>query len=318
MASIISASTISATALNLSGDTTGILQLATGATPTTAVTIDASQNVGIGTSSPTTKLDVNGTATAKQAIIADGANGNVQFGSTSTYNIVGGVDNEGLRYNVPTGMNHEFRTNTTERMRINSSGNVLMGATSGYTSERLLVSSSTSGSAAMSIVNFNNNQTDRNIYSSSVTTAGTGWFHFTGQSGNGTSVTTNNIHILGNGNLQNTNNSYGAISDIKLKENIVDATPKLEKLMQVKVRNYNLKDNYQQHKQIGVVAQELEQVFPSMIEETPDRDTDGNDLGTTTKSVKYSVFVPMLIKAIQELKAIIDTQQTRITALEAK
>ena len=45
MASIISASTTSATALNLSGDTTGILQLATGATPTTAVTIDASQNV---------------------------------------------------------------------------------------------------------------------------------------------------------------------------------------------------------------------------------------------------------------------------------
>ena len=47
MASIISASTTSATALNLSGDTTGILQLATGATPTTAVTIDASQNVSL-------------------------------------------------------------------------------------------------------------------------------------------------------------------------------------------------------------------------------------------------------------------------------
>ena len=45
MASIISASTTSSTALNLSGDTTGILQIATGATPTTAVTIDASQNV---------------------------------------------------------------------------------------------------------------------------------------------------------------------------------------------------------------------------------------------------------------------------------
>ena len=45
MASIISASTTSSTALNLSGDTTGILQIATGATPTTAVTIDASQKV---------------------------------------------------------------------------------------------------------------------------------------------------------------------------------------------------------------------------------------------------------------------------------
>jgi hypothetical protein len=45
MASIISASTTSGTALNMSGDTSGVLQLATGATPTTAVTIDTSQNV---------------------------------------------------------------------------------------------------------------------------------------------------------------------------------------------------------------------------------------------------------------------------------
>jgi hypothetical protein len=43
-----------------------------------------------------------------------------------------------------------------------------------------------------------------------------------------------------------------------------------------------------------------------MIDESPDRDAKGNDLGTVTKSVKYSVFVPMLIKAMQELKAEFD------------
>ena len=75
-------------------------------------------------------------------------------------------------------------------------------------------------------------------------------------------------------------------------------------MMQVRIRNYNLIGNTT--KQIGVVAQELETVFPGMIDETPDRDAEGNDLGTTTKSVKYSVFVPMLIKAIQELKAEFD------------
>ena len=75
--------------------------------------------------------------------------------------------------------------------------------------------------------------------------------------------------------------------------------------MQVKIRNYNLKSD-PAHKQLGVIAQELEQVFPNMIDESPDRDEEGNDLGTTTKSVKYSVFVPMLIKAIQELKAEFD------------
>jgi len=123
------------------------------------------------------------------------------------------------------------------------------------------------------------------------------------------------IYIYGNGNIQNTNGSYGAFSDIKLKENIVDATPKLADLMQVRVRNYNLKTD-PSTKQIGVVAQELETVFPALIDESPDRDEDGNELGTTTKSVKYSVFVPMLIKAMQEQQALITALTTRITALE--
>ena len=113
------------------------------------------------------------------------------------------------------------------------------------------------------------------------------------------------FNVTTNGNVTNTNNSYGAVSDIKLKENITDATPKLEKLCQVRVVNYNFKEG-QTKKQIGVIAQELEQVFPGMVEESLDRDAEGNELGTTTKSVKYSVFVPMLVKAIQELKAEFD------------
>jgi hypothetical protein len=55
-----------------------------------------------------------------------------------------------------------------------------------------------------------------------------------------------------------------------------------------------------------------------MVEESPDRDTEGNDLGTTTKSVKYSVFVPMLIKAMQEQQALIQSLTARITTLESK
>jgi hypothetical protein len=123
------------------------------------------------------------------------------------------------------------------------------------------------------------------------------------------------LYILGNGNVQNTNNSYGAISDLKLKENIVDATPKLDKLMQVRVVSYNLKTD-PEHKQIGVIAQELEQVFPGMVEETADRDAEGRDLGTATKSVKYSVFVPMLVKAIQEQQAMIEALTARVATLE--
>jgi len=141
--------------------------------------------------------------------------------------------------------------------------------------------------------------------SNSAAAAGTGWSHFYGQSSLGAVA---NIQILGNGNILNANNSYGGISDIKVKENIVDATSKLEDLSKVRIVNYNIIGS--EAKQIGVISQELEQIFPGMIEESPDRDATGNDLGTTTKSVKYSVFVPILIKALQELKSEFDQYKT--------
>jgi trimeric autotransporter adhesin len=114
--------------------------------------------------------------------------------------------------------------------------------------------------------------------------------------------------IRGDGSIVNTGGSYGTISDAKLKENIVDATPKLDDLMQLKVRNFNLKteSNQQTHKQIGFVAQELEEIFPALIDTVDDKDDEGNELGTTTKSVKTSVLIPILVKAIQELKAEFD------------
>lgn len=115
------------------------------------------------------------------------------------------------------------------------------------------------------------------------------------------------FNVLGNGNAQNTNNSYGAVSDIKLKENIVDTTPKLSDLMKVRIVNYNFKTDPTK-KQLGVIAQEIETVFPGIVDTVQDRDEEGNFLDTTTKSVKYSVLVPMLVKAMQE-------QQEQITVL---
>jgi trimeric autotransporter adhesin len=119
------------------------------------------------------------------------------------------------------------------------------------------------------------------------------------------------IYIHGNGNIVNVNNSYGTLSDVKLKENIVDATPKLDKILQLQVRNFNLKSD-PDLKQIGFIAQEFEQVFPSMVDETQDRDADGNNLETTTKSIKTSVLVPILVKAIQELKAEVDSLKQQL------
>ena len=72
MASIISAGTTSGTSLNLSGDTSGVLQLASNGS-TTAVTINTSQNVGIGTASPTEKLSVAGAITATGLVSTTGS-----------------------------------------------------------------------------------------------------------------------------------------------------------------------------------------------------------------------------------------------------
>jgi hypothetical protein len=53
-----------------------------------------------------------------------------------------------------------------------------------------------------------------------------------------------------------------------------------------------------------------------MIDESPDRDGESGNLSTVTKSVKYSVFVPMLIKAIQEQQALITQLQADVAALK--
>ena len=124
------------------------------------------------------------------------------------------------------------------------------------------------------------------------------------------------FYVYGNGNVQNSNNSYGQISDQKLKENIVDANSQWNNIKDVRVRNFNFIEG-QTHTQIGVVAQELEAVSPGLIDEAPDRDEDGNDLGTITKSVKYSVLYMKAVKALQEAMERIETLEAKVATLEA-
>jgi hypothetical protein len=195
------------------------------------------------------------------------------------------------------------------RLFSDASGRIIIGTTTQDATSQLYVEAIQSASARG--VRFqqglSSGYTGINIWSTLTGSSdNTSCQHFGGYANGGAKIA-----IYGNGNIQNTNNSYGSLSDIKLKENIVDATPKLEDLCKVKIRNYNLKSD-PSFKQIGVVAQELEEVFAGLVEDTPDRDEEGNALGTTTKQVKYSVFVPMLIKAMQELKAEVDSLKQQL------
>ena len=129
------------------------------------------------------------------------------------------------------------------------------------------------------------------------------------------------MNIQNDGDIYNVNQTYGQISDSKLKENIVDANSQWDDIKAVKVRNFNFKAStgFDTHKQIGVVAQEIETVSAGLVSETIDRNPDtGEDLGTKTKQVKYSILYMKAIKALQEAMAKIETLETKVAALEAK
>lgn len=261
--------------LALSCDNTGILELKTGTgSGTTAITADASQNVTIA-----------GALTAPSVIPSS---------STAPTN---GVF-------LPAANTLGFSTASTERARITSSGNFGVGTTTPGTSYSELVNFTATATNQPSLTLLNTNGSFVNdvfqIRSANTSANGNSWNMITGWS----STTSLNFLVRGNGNVLNSNNSYGSLSDQRLKENIVDATPKLEKINQVRVVNFNMVGDEQ--KQIGVVAQELEQIFPSMVEEGQDG----------MKGVKYSVFVPMLIKAIQEQQQMIETLQAEVAALK--
>ena len=135
----------------------------------------------------------------------------------------------------------------------------------------------------------------------------------------GGSGATNTFVVRTNGNVGNTNNDYGSLSDVKLKENIVDATSQWEDIKGIRVRKYNFKEEtgHETFTQLGVIAQEVETVSPGLITEAPDLDEQGNDLGTVTKSVSYSVLYMKAVKALQEAQTRIETLETKVAALEA-
>ena len=187
---------------------------------------------------------------------------------------------------------------------------------------------------------FASNATDAHFISSAAS-AGTAiefikCMHSSSSIGTGTA----SFKVSTNGNVQNTNNSYGSISDVKLKENIADASSQWDDIKAVKVRNYNFKEETGNptHTQIGVVAQEIETVSPGLVYETPDRETvevpildqngeavldengkakvttEDRNTGTVTKSVNYSVLYMKAVKALQEAQTRIETLETQNTA----
>ena len=311
------------TTVNIAGTTTLAGVTATSITDSglTAGRVTYATTAGLLTDAA--NLTFNGTTLTANTIGAFTLGGTVAGGGNQLNNVIIGTTNPlagafttlsatGTLSGGTSGTGYSFSGSApATSLTLNSSGNLLVGTTNG--TGKLIVEQSANAINTFMYAS-NASYTDGVLDIEAARNTTNSSYSFIQCAVYGVAY---RFYVRDSGNVQNTNNSYGAISDVKLKDNIIDASPKLADLMKVKVRQYNFKSD-QTHKQIGVIAQELEQIFPAMIEESPDKDMEGNDLGTTTKSVKYSVFVPMLIKAIQEQQAIITALTTRITALEAK
>tara|TARA_R100000315_G_C5211212_1_gene125492 strand:+ start:100 stop:1095 length:996 start_codon:yes stop_codon:yes gene_type:complete len=129
--------------------------------------------------------------------------------------------------------------------------------------------------------------------------------------------------VAASGNVKNSNNSYGAISDERIKENIEDASTQWDDIKALRVRKFSFKaDKLDKPNMLGVIAQEVEQAGMNglvMENDEEEIDKEGNWKKTgTQKEVKYSILYMKAVKALQEAMARIETLETKVTALESK
>jgi hypothetical protein len=254
-----------------SGGITNALRFITGAAE--RVRIDASGNVGIGTPSPTgggggTTLNVFGGSAASFRLSS----------STDAFDLflAGGSGFVQTATAIPM----VFRTNATERMRIDSSGNLLVGTTAedaniGGASGTGMQFSARVGFGLRSSIN-----TDVHYWNKYPT----GDLHQFRCAG----VAVGTISVTGSATAYNTS------SDARLKHDIVDAPEASNLLDAIKVRSFkwNVDGSEQRY---GMIAQELLEVAPEAVTTPADPDA--------MMGVDYSKLVPMLIKELQSLRA---------------
>jgi hypothetical protein len=288
MASIISAGTTSGTSLNLSGDTSGVLQLASNGS-TTAVTIDTSQNVGIGTASPAVKFDVTGT------VVASGLNARITNTDTDASARAAIQFKTGASSNVwqTFAVNGALVTGVAgvaDYMRITSDGIVWVGASSGAWQGRLSIQSNSDTSYYPIAINN--------------TASGTGSFVIQDFYRNGTRTGT--ITATGSATAYNTS------SDYRLKENIAPMVGALATIQALKPVTFNWKIDGSNGQ--GFIAHELQAVVPDCVSGEKDAvDADGN---IKPQGIDTSFLVATLTAAIQELKAELDATKAEVQALK--
>jgi hypothetical protein len=254
-----------------------------------AMTITGS-TVGIGTSSPSARLDVVGSAGIR--VNEDGAGTKV----ISIRSDFAGVD---PAINVSTNNALLFQTNNTERMRITSGGKLCVGNITGTifgsSANRIDGSVADGGQAVLEVSNSNTSNASPSINclkQSATTNSDARFIQFYAGGGN-----TAMGGIVGNGA---NNAQFGTISDIREKENITPINGSLNKILTLNPVEFDWIKT-KEHINAGFVAQEVETVFPEYVVENMSNDGEEERKGLT--GGMSSGIIAHLVKAIQELEA---------------
>jgi hypothetical protein len=292
-----------------------------GTTFNTKMVVLNNGNVGIGSMAPGSKLDILGGDINLSINRALRHNGVWTIGSDGTTISVG---------STATARNVGIYTNgATPTVYANTSGNVGIGTTNpgykfavvapGCGDGIVAVSGSTSGRADLSVA-CGNQAGIVDIYDQTGTLRSmlqSNGYSFLG--GGNLSISADGYHYAnelldvfgGNGHVQAGYSWYSG-SDVRLKKNITELDNSLQKVLSLRGVRYDLKtDNNSipgQGKNIGFIAQELEQQYPELVL----TDKDG------MKSVAYDKMTAILVEAIKEQQKQIDAQQKEIDALKAK
>jgi len=257
-----------------------------------AVTIDSNGNVGVGATSPAgpngIALTVNATTNPRLRLTSDNTGTGTGDGSGVFLN------NSDMYLSNEESAPMIFRTSASERMRIDSSGNILIGDT---TVDKSALSSgsgltfNSSGQIIAALSASNGHYINRTNYSSG---------------------TYNNMVFMIDGSTKGTiscngsSTAYNTSSDYRLKENVVEMSDATTRLKQLKPARFNFIADADTTVD-GFLAHEVQSVVPEAISGTHNEvDDDGN---AVMQGIDQSKLVPLLVKTIQELEA-------RITALE--
>lgn len=266
--------------------------------------IQSNGNVGIGTTMPSAMLHI----LSGQDVLAT-FQGKEYANGRPAVMIMGDEDAINPKIYAGSSSNlHLGNTSVGNALTIRANGSVGIGTDTPF--DKLHVNGNIRIGAGGRIFNTSNNGLSTQSNGDVIIHAGSGAPHLfvkgSGNVGIGTSSPAYKLHVNGYAKFTDIytdiQNTY---SDINLKENIVKVDKVLDNLSSINGYRYTLKSN--KRSSIGVIAQEIEQVFPELVTDT--------DEGI--KSVNYNGLIPVLIEAIKEQQAQIETLKDEVETLKA-